>query len=72
LDDTEIEFGLPSVKFSSFNNAAAEASISRLYGGIHFRDAIEQGNVLGKKVAGLSKSKLSMFFDRIKSIPVVQ
>jgi hypothetical protein len=72
LDDTEVEFGLPSVKFSSFNNAAAEASISRLYGGIHFRDAIEQGNILGKKVAVLSKSRLGMFFERIQSIPAVQ
>lgn len=66
LDDTEVEFGLPSVKFISFNNAAAQASVSRLYGGIHFRDAIEQGNILGKKVAGLSKTKLEMFFERIK------
>jgi hypothetical protein len=72
LDDTEVEFGLPSVKFSSFNNAAAEASISRLYGGIHYRDAIEQGNFLGKNVAWLSKSKLKMFFERIKSVPAVQ
>jgi hypothetical protein len=72
LDDIEVEFGLPSVKFSSFNNAAAQASISRLYGGIHFRDAIEQGNVLGKKVAVLSKSRLGMFFERVKIIPSVQ
>ena len=72
LDDTEVEFGLPSVNFSSFIDAAAEASISRLYGGIHFRDAIEQGNILGKKVAVLSKSRLGMFFERIQSIPAVQ
>jgi len=72
LDDTEVEFDLPVVQFSSFNAAAQQASISRLYGGIHFRDAIEQGNILGKRVAGLSKSRLRVFFERFKSIPPVQ
>jgi hypothetical protein len=63
LDDTELEFGLPSRKFTSFNAAAEEASISRLYGGIHFRDAIEQGNILGKKIAQYHIEKLAHFFD---------
>ncbi len=43
IDDTEKEFGLPPRKFNSFTNASKEAAISRLYGGIHFRDAIENG-----------------------------
>ncbi|MEP7372595.1 MAG: vanadium-dependent haloperoxidase [Chitinophagaceae bacterium] len=42
-DDTEVEFGLPQRKFNSFAAASKEAAISRLYGGIHFRDAIENG-----------------------------
>lgn len=42
-DDTEEEFGLPPRKFNSFAKASQEAAISRLYGGIHFRDAIENG-----------------------------
>ena len=42
-DDTEVEFGLPTRKFKSFTMASQEAAISRLYGGIHFRDAIENG-----------------------------
>jgi len=37
-------------KYNSFREAANEASISRLYGGIHFRDAIENGQEQGKKV----------------------
>ena len=49
-DDTEVEFGLPIRKFSSFKLAAAEASLSRLYGGIHYRDSIEQGQWQGKSV----------------------
>ncbi|CAH0995014.1 hypothetical protein EMA8858_01134 [Emticicia aquatica] len=38
----------PPKTFSSFWNAAHECSISRVYGGIHFRDGIEQGEALGK------------------------
>ena len=48
-DDTETIYGLPVRHFSSFWAAANEASISRLYGGIHFRAAIEKGQILGKK-----------------------
>jgi len=47
-DRTEIMFGMPERTFSSFYAASAEASISRLYGGIHFRDAIEAGQAQGK------------------------
>lgn len=55
-DSTEIEFGLPPRTFASFRQAAEEAAISRFYGGIHFRPAIdyglEEGNRIGKYVAG--------------------
>ncbi len=54
VDSSEVYFGLPERKFQSFYQAAEEAAISRLYGGIHFRDAIEngvtQGKMIGKKV----------------------
>ncbi|AYB34380.1 vanadium-dependent haloperoxidase [Chryseolinea soli] len=49
-DTSEIFFGLPERKFSSFQQAANEAAISRLYGGIHFRDACEQGMMQGRSV----------------------
>jgi hypothetical protein len=49
-DDTEEEFGLPQRKFNSFAHAAKEAAISRLYGGIHFRDAIENGIKEGEQI----------------------
>ncbi len=52
-DSTEVEYGLPVRSFSSFNEAAAEAAISRLYGGIHYRQAIEEGQVQGRKVGEL-------------------
>jgi hypothetical protein len=50
-DSTEEYFGLPARNFKSFSEAADEAAISRLYGGIHFRDAIEQGQVQGRAIA---------------------
>jgi hypothetical protein len=49
-DTSEVYFGLPERRFSSFYEAASEAAISRLYGGIHFRDACEEGLAQGKKV----------------------
>jgi membrane-associated phospholipid phosphatase len=47
-DDVETRFGLPVRSFSSFRQAAEEAAISRLYGGIHYPMAIEQGKVQGR------------------------
>lgn len=49
-DDTELEFGLPRRKFNSFAEASKEAALSRLYGGIHFRDAIENGVKEGEQI----------------------
>lgn len=43
--------------FNTFWEAANEASISRLYGGIHFRDALEQGKEMGK-IVGANVLKL--------------
>lgn len=43
LDDTELPYGLPVRSFESFNKAAQEAAVSRLYGGIHYRAAIDEG-----------------------------
>ena len=54
-DNTEVKYGLPIRSFTSFSQAANEAAISRLYGGIHYRSAVEngiiQGRNLGKHVA---------------------
>ena len=49
-DTSEVYFGLPERKFNSFYDAANEAAMSRLYGGIHFRDACEEGLAQGRKV----------------------
>ena len=50
VDSTEIKFGLPARTFSSFQSAAEEAAISRLYGGIHYMPAITNGIAEGEKV----------------------
>jgi hypothetical protein len=56
-DRTHAPRGLPARSFDSFLDAAREAAISRLYGGIHFRDGIErgveQGLCIGKQVRSL-------------------
>jgi hypothetical protein len=49
-DTTEVAYGLPARSFTSFRQAAAEAAISRLYGGIHYRMAIDEGSDQGRRV----------------------
>lgn len=49
-DTVEVKFGLPSRDFSSFNQAADEAGMSRFYGGIHFIDGIMKGREQGIRV----------------------
>lgn len=56
-DHTHDSRGLPARTFTSFSALADEAAISRLYGGIHFRAAIErgleQGRCIGEQVNAL-------------------
>lgn len=56
-DHTMTPDGLAPRRFSSFNAAAEEAGLSRLYGGIHFRSAIvlglEQGRCIGAYTTAL-------------------
>jgi len=49
-DDVEVEYGLPQRDFESFFEASQEAAVSRLYGGIHYRPAIDNGVTQGKKL----------------------
>ena len=46
-DSTQMEFGLGARSFKNFREAANEACMSRLYGGIHFIDGIEKGKMMG-------------------------
>lgn len=49
-DVTHLSRMLPPRAFTSFEQAAQEAAISRLYGGIHYRVSIENGLAQGKCV----------------------
>jgi membrane-associated phospholipid phosphatase len=50
-DNTHNDRGWGPRTFTSFNAAANEAALSRLYAGIHFRFGVEGGQVQGKCVA---------------------
>ena len=56
-DSTHVDDGIPARDFPDFHTAAQEAANSRLYGGIHFRSAnqngLAQGNCIGAHVVAL-------------------
>ena len=57
-DTVEERYGLKARTFRSFWAAAEEAGMSRLYGGIHFMDAITNGQQQGTKVGQWVLTKL--------------
>ncbi len=57
-DSTEVRFGLPVRSYKSFYEAADEAAISRLYGGIHYKPAIYNGVDQGRKIGKFILSKI--------------
>lgn len=59
VDTTEMEYGLPSREFKSFFQASEEAAISRLYGGIHYRMAIDEGYNQGLEVGNYILNNLN-------------
>lgn len=65
-DDTEVAFGLPVRSFASFNSAADEAAISRMYGGIHYRIAVEVGVKQGRDLGKFVIDNLKMNINPVK------
>lgn len=59
-DDVEVPYGLPVRSFTSFNQAAGEAAISRMYGGIHYRAAVEVGVKQGRDLGQFVIDNLAM------------
>jgi hypothetical protein len=57
-DSVEVTYGLPPRSFTSFNQAASEAAISRFYGGIHFTDAIQNGMSQGTSAGQMIFNKM--------------
>ncbi|WP_273568203.1 vanadium-dependent haloperoxidase [Maribacter halichondriae] len=63
-DDTEVAYGLPIRSFTSFTVAADEAAISRMYGGIHYRKAVEVGVKQGRDLGKFVINNLKMTKDK--------
>lgn len=57
-DNVEVKFGIRPRSYTSFIQASNEAAMSRFWGGIHFKDAIEKGIIQGKNVGNLVVTKL--------------
>jgi hypothetical protein len=59
-DTSLLEFGIANREIKSFRDAAQEASISRLYGGIHYRFDLDAGNAAGQKLGSFIVARLNM------------
>lgn len=59
-DTSLLEFGIKNRQILSFRNAAKEAAMSRLYGGIHYRFDNENGAAAGKKLGEFIVQRLHM------------
>lgn len=64
-DSTEYKYGHGVRSFSSFEQAYWETSMSRVYGGIHFRDGVEEGTYQGEKIGDWLWSKLKSPADSV-------
>jgi hypothetical protein len=58
-DSTEVEYGMTARTFKSFYHAAEEAAESRMYGGIHYRAACDNGKVQGKRLGEFIRDKVN-------------
>lgn len=59
-DTSLLEFGIKNRVIKSFRDAAAEAAMSRLYGGIHYRFDNDEGLNVGKKVGELIVQRIKL------------
>ena len=53
VDSTEYKYLGLIKSFPSIDSAANQAGVSRIYGGIHYRSAVENGKQHGKKIGEL-------------------
>lgn len=57
-DTSDLEYIGMKRKFQSFNQAAQEASMSRVYGGIHYSTGVDAGAAQGRQIGGWVIKKL--------------
>ena len=67
-DTSENEFGIAERSFKSFRDAAKEAGMSRVYGGIHYVNSCNVGTAQGQKIGKLVVEKLKLKKLRSKKI----
>lgn len=58
-DSSERSWGWPDRTFKSSDEAALEVSMSRFYGGIHYRKSVQTAYVQGKQIGYLVMAKLT-------------
>ena len=51
VDRTQDQFGQEARSYPSFEQAAREAGVSRVYGGIHYQPSVDHGFEQGRKIA---------------------
>ena len=59
-DTSDLQYIGMKRSFKSFMQAADEASISRVYGGIHYRSACDEGNRNGKQIGEYITKKIKL------------
>jgi hypothetical protein len=69
-DDSDKDYIGMERDFSSFMQAADEAAISRVYGGIHYRSGMEAGAEQGRKVGKFIINKLLKQSDSISPVTI--
>ena len=57
-DSTELVFGIPNRNFKSFQEAAEQAAMSRMFGGIHYRTGMTEGLKQGRNVGDYVLTKI--------------
>ena len=57
-DTTQLRFGLEERSFKTFVEAAEQVNLSRFYGGIHYRQGVEEGGKQGDKIGRIIVDKL--------------
>ncbi|RYF93745.1 MAG: phosphatase PAP2 family protein, partial [Chitinophagaceae bacterium] len=60
VDTSSLEFGVESRRIVSFRDAAREAAMSRLYGGIHYRFDNEEGTKSGARLGEFVVQRLKL------------
>jgi hypothetical protein len=59
-DTSLLEFGIGNRQIKSFREAAKEAALSRLYGGIHYRFDNEEGAKIGRRIGEMMVNRINL------------